>query len=66
VAVFANFPVAPDGGNLAGSPLFPAMLHEIVRTLRTSIAEELNAPGNPWQIDVVEAKTPAAETRRTR
>jgi hypothetical protein len=61
--VFANFPIAPDGGNLAGSPLFPAMLHEIVRTLRTSITEEMNTPGNPWQIDVVEAKASGAEEK---
>ena len=55
-AVFANFPVAPDGSNIAGSPLFPAMLHELVRALRTSVSEGLNTPGNPWQIDVLELK----------
>jgi hypothetical protein len=32
--VFINVPVTPDGGDLIGSPIFPAMLHELLRALR--------------------------------
>lgn len=52
--LIANLPLSPDGSDLAGSPLFPALLHECLRALRSSTAEEETAPGEPWHVDAVE------------
>jgi hypothetical protein len=49
--VFANFPLTPDGGDLIGSPMFPAMLHELLRTLRRSSDERAVTPGHAWTLD---------------
>ena len=57
-AVFANFPLRPDGGSLPGSPLFPALMHELLRTLRGSAEDQATTPGFAWQIDVPGAATP--------
>src|SRR5207247_1981713 len=51
-AVFANFPLTPDASNLAGSPLFPVLMHELLRILRRSSEEHDTAPGEPWFVDV--------------
>ena len=51
-AAFANFPIDPEGGTLVRSPLFPALMHELLRSLRRSGSEESATPGRPWHIDV--------------
>jgi len=51
-AVYANFSLAPGGGNAVGSPLFPALLHELVRALRRGEEGQAASPGRAWQIDV--------------
>ena len=51
-AVFANIPLTPDGGDLIGSPMFPALLHELLRSLRRSTDERTITPGNAWTLDV--------------
>lgn len=58
-AIFANFPLRPDGGNLPGSPLFPALAHELLRALRRSAADQATTPGFAWQIDAPGAGAPA-------
>lgn len=50
-AVFANIPLTPDGGDLIGSPMFPAMLHELLRSLRRSADERTVTPGSAWTLD---------------
>lgn len=50
--VFVNFPVALDGSDVAGSPLFPALLHELMRHLRTAAEDGATTPGFDWTIDV--------------
>jgi len=50
-AAYANFSLAPDGGNLVGSPLFPALLHELLRALRRGEERRAATPGEPWHID---------------
>ena len=51
-AVFANLPLTPDSGGFIGHPLFPAMLHELLRNLRRSSGEQAATPGFPWMLDV--------------
>jgi hypothetical protein len=50
--VFVNLPLTPDGGDLIGNPLFPSMLHEILRLLRQGSEAEAIHPGSPWTLDV--------------
>lgn len=50
--VFVNLPLTPDGGDLIGNPLFPSMLHELLRLLRQGAAVEAITPGTPWTLDV--------------
>ncbi|HZI31498.1 MAG TPA: hypothetical protein VFF11_04100, partial [Candidatus Binatia bacterium] len=50
--VLANFPLTPDGGDFIGTPIFPAMLHELLRALRHDSAEHGFAPGVAWLLDV--------------
>ena len=50
-AVFANIPLTPDSGDLVGSPMFPAMLHELLRSLRRGAEERTVSPGNAWTLD---------------
>lgn len=52
-AIYANFPVEPAAGDLAGHPLFPSMLHELLRALRTTGSAGDNRPGMPWGINVL-------------
>ncbi len=50
-AVFANLPLTPDGGDFIGSPMFPAMLHELLRALRRGAEERTVTPGSAWMVD---------------
>jgi hypothetical protein len=50
-AVFVNIPLTPDGGDLIGSPMFPALLHELLRSLRRSTDERTMTPGHAWTLD---------------
>jgi Aerotolerance regulator N-terminal len=50
--VFANLPLTPDGGDFVGSPLFPAMLHELLSALRRGAEERTTTPGRAWMLDV--------------
>jgi hypothetical protein len=49
--VFANLPLTPDGGDLIGSPMFPAMLHELLRAMRRSSDDRAVTPGAAWTLD---------------
>jgi hypothetical protein len=51
-AAFVNIPVTPDGGDLVGSPMFPAMLHELLRNLRGAADEPSATPGNSWTLEI--------------
>lgn len=53
--VFLNFPIALDGSTVAASPVFPSMLHELMRELRRAGDEGADTPGRPWHMDVVAA-----------
>lgn len=55
--VFVNFPIAPEHANIAGSPLFAPMLHELLRALRRSGPIEDPEPGRRWQVDVDSAES---------
>jgi len=50
--VLVNLPLTPDGGDFAGSPIFPPLLHELLRALRQDSAAKVIAPGEPWTLDV--------------
>ena|GEM_PF-995237 len=50
-AVFANLPLTLDAGDFVGSPLFPALLHELLRSLRRGDEERTVTPGNAWTLD---------------
>ena len=50
-AVFANLPLTPDAGDFVGSPMFPALLHELLRSLRRGADERAVTPGNAWTLD---------------
>ena len=50
--VRVNLPLTPDGGDFVGSPIFPALLHELLRALRQDSAEITVSPGVPWTLDV--------------
>jgi hypothetical protein len=51
-AAFANLPLAPDAGDFIGSPMFPAMMHELLRKLRRNSDEQAVAPGSDWVLNV--------------
>jgi hypothetical protein len=51
-AVFVNMPLTPDAGGFVGHPLFPAMLHELLRSLRRTSEEQAVTPGSAWMLDV--------------
>jgi hypothetical protein len=50
-SVFANFPLTPDGGDFIGSPMFPTLLHELLRALRRGSEERAVTPGTAWTLD---------------
>ncbi|HWQ91116.1 MAG TPA: BatA domain-containing protein [Clostridia bacterium] len=52
-AAFANMPVTPDGGDFPGSPMFPATLHEVLRSLRRGTEKMVVNPGKPWTLETV-------------
>jgi hypothetical protein len=51
-AVFANLPLTPDAGDWIGHPLFPSLLHELVRALRRGVGEQAATPGRAWTLEV--------------
>lgn len=50
-AAFANLPLTTDGSNLAGSPMFPAMVQELVHALRRGQNAQGVTPGKTWVLD---------------
>jgi hypothetical protein len=62
-AVFINLPLTPEGGDFIGNPLFPATLHELLRTLRKSSGERAVMPGQSWVLESA-GSTDAAVTVR--
>lgn len=50
--VLVNLPLTPDGGDFIGSPIFPALLHELLRALRQDADSGSVTPGAPWTLDV--------------
>jgi len=52
----ANLPLTPDAGDFVGSPIFPALLHELLRALRHDSAEHAFMPGTAWLLDVPTTK----------
>jgi len=50
--VLANLPLTPDGGDFIGHPLFPALVHELLRAVRHDAAEHAVTPGAAWMLDV--------------
>jgi len=50
-AVFLNLPLTPEGGDFIGNPLFPATLHELLRTLRKSSGDRVVTPGQSWVLE---------------
>jgi hypothetical protein len=50
-AVFANLPLTPDGGDFIGHPMFPAVLHELIRALRRGSDEPAVTPGTAWVLE---------------
>jgi hypothetical protein len=49
--VFVNLPLTPEGGDLIGSPMFPALLHELLRLLRHGADEQTTTPGTAWVLE---------------
>jgi hypothetical protein len=49
-AIFMNFPLTRNGGNLVRTPLFPIMIHEALKTNGTRQAGHETRPGQSWQI----------------
>jgi hypothetical protein len=52
-AVFANLPLTPDGGEFVGSPMFPATMQELLRTLRKGSEGRAITPGAAWVLETV-------------
>lgn len=50
--VLVNLPITPDGGDFAGSPIFPALLHELLRLLRQDPDANQVLPGAAWTLEV--------------
>jgi hypothetical protein len=51
-AAFANLPLTPESSDFIGSPMFPAMMHELLRKLRRASDELAVAPGSAWVLNV--------------
>jgi len=51
-AVFVNLPLTPEAGGFVGHPLFPAMLQELLRSLRRTSEEQAVTPGSAWMLEV--------------
>jgi len=50
--VLVNLPLTPDGGDFVGHPIFPALLHELLRALRQDATGGIITPGAPWTVEV--------------
>ncbi len=50
-AVFANLALTPDGSEFLGSPMFPALMHEVLRTLRRGTEGAPVVPGAAWILE---------------
>ena len=50
-AAFVNIPLTPDGSDLVGSPIFPAVLHELLNRMRRGMEEPSVTPGNSWTLE---------------
>jgi hypothetical protein len=50
--VYLNVPVTPDAGNIAGSPLFPVLIHDLLKALRRGSDADSVTPGMPWTFDM--------------
>jgi hypothetical protein len=48
---FFNVPLTAEGGDLIGSPMFPSLLHELLRTMRAG-NEASPTPGHGFTVDV--------------
>jgi hypothetical protein len=46
-----NLPLSPEAGNLAGHPLFPSLLHELLREMRRGAPSAGTTPGQAWTLD---------------
>ncbi|HUR59066.1 MAG TPA: BatA and WFA domain-containing protein [Opitutaceae bacterium] len=53
--VFANMPLTPDGTDLIGHPLFPSLLHELLRLVRRGDDARETTPGHAWALDALTA-----------
>lgn len=51
LVVFANLPIEPEASNIAGSPLFPVLVHELLRNLRRGEQVVQHHPGLAWTFD---------------
>lgn len=51
-AIFMNFPLTGDGGNLVRTPLFPILIHESLKTDGNQQAGDETRPGRTWQIRI--------------
>jgi len=49
--VLVNLPLTPDASDFIGNPIFPALLHELLRTLRQDSVEKAVTPGAPWTLE---------------
>ncbi len=50
--VFVNMPLTVEGGDLVGHPIFPALLHELLRSSRSGNQKHAVTPGTAWTLDV--------------
>lgn len=53
--VFVNLPLTPDGTDLIGHPLFPSLMHELLRTLRRGEETREATPGFTWTLEAIAA-----------
>jgi len=58
--VFANLPIEPIVSTVPGSPLFPVLMHELMRALRSGEGASDNRPGRTWQVEVADRDGGAA------
>lgn len=49
--VFANVPFTPDASDFIGHPLFPSLLHDLLRALRRGEAGQSVTPGLGWTME---------------
>ena len=63
-AVFLNLPICPAYGNLAASPLFPALIHECLRLAGRQNARDKNHPGKPLAILVPQTSAGSSQKFR--